>query len=395
MRGSVVKRTDSKGRAGYFAVVEERADDGKRRRRWRSDPATGSAFTSKKAAEAYIADLVSAMNAGNYVEPSRETLGSWLDSWLKIIKPTVKPSTWASYEKNMRLHVKPHLGSRELRRLNAADLDKLYSRLLTEGRADHAHGTGLSPRTVRYVATILGRALKDATRKGLIPRSPAADADPPSAKVAASKSSDMHTWTGDQMSTFLAACHDHRYGPVFAFLAGTGCRRGEALGLRWRDVDLDENRASIVQSVAKVAGKVLIGDTKSSSGRRVALDAELVAMLREHRTTQLERRLLLGTGWRDHDLVFAGPIGEPIYPETVSRSFKELVDRLGLPAIRLHDLRHTWATIALGAGIHPKVVQERLGHANVSITLNIYSHVAPTLHDDAADTVARLMRGSR
>ena len=115
-------------------------------------------------------------------------------------------------------------------------------------------------------------------------------------------------------------------------------------------------------------------------------------MLREQRIRQAERRLLLGIGCRDHDLVFAGPIGEPLYPERVSRSFRELADKLDLPAIRLHDLRHTWATLALSAGIHPKVVQERLGHANVSITLNIYAHVAPVLHDDAAETVARLMR---
>ena len=109
-----------------------------------------------------------------------------------------------------------------------------------------------------------------------------------------------------------------------------------------------------------------------------------------HRT---ELRLLMGAGWRDRDLVFPDFTGAPQYAETVSRTFRELVDDLGLPPIRLHDLRHTWATLALQAGIHPKVVQERLGHANVSITLGVYSHVAPTLHDDAASTVAALMRG--
>jgi hypothetical protein len=139
-RGSVVKRTDSKGMPGYFVVVEERDAAGNRKRRWRSDPATGSAFTSRRAADAYAATLVMSINDGTYVEPNKDTLGAWLDVWLAIITPTVRPSTWASYEKNVRLHIKPHLGAVELRRLNAADLDRLYQYLLTTGRADHAAG---------------------------------------------------------------------------------------------------------------------------------------------------------------------------------------------------------------------------------------------------------------
>lgn len=392
MRGSVVRRADSKGRMRYFVVVEERDTSGRRKRRWRSDPATGSGFTSKRAADAYAATLVTSINDGTYIEPNKDTTGAWLDVWLGIIRPTVRPSTWASYEKNVRLHIKPHIGVVELRRLGAADLDRLYQRLLADGRADHQAGKGLSPRTVRYVATILGRALKDAVRKGLIPRSPAVDADPP--KAAAFTGSAMQTWTGEQLGGFLDAVDEqgHRMGAVFAFLALTGCRRGEALGLRWSDLDLERGRAAIVQTVGKVAGKTIVGTTKTSAGKRVvALDSGLVALLRRHRKDQNELRLLMGAGWRDHDLVFASHTGEHRYPETVSRVFRETVDDLGLPPIRLHDLRHTWATLALQAKIHPKVVQERLGHANIAITLGIYSHVTATLHDEAAETVAGML----
>lgn len=401
MKGSVIKRTDAKGKVGYYVVVEERTTDGKRRRRWRTDPDTGSAFTSKRAAEGYAARLVTELGDGTYVEPNKETLGAWLDVWLELIRPTVRPSTWASYEKNVRLHIKPRLGGVKLARLNAADLDRLYQDLLAGGRATPARkdgkpradadkGTGLSPRTVRYVSTILGRALKDAVRKGLIPRSPALAADPP--KASASTSDTMRTWTAEELGRFLAAVEDADLGPVFTFLALTGTRRGEALGLRWSDLDLDGATASIVQTVGKVAGRVLIGTTKTNAGKRVvALDKGLVTALRAQRKRQNEHRLLMGAGWQDHDLVFADVDGNPLHPERVSRVFRETVDDLGLPPIRLHDLRHTWATLALRAKVHPKVVQERLGHANVAITLGIYSHVAPTLHEEAAETVAALL----
>jgi integrase len=141
--------------------------------------------------------------------------------------------------------------------------------------------------------------------------------------------------------------------------------------------------------------QVLIGRTKTGTGTRsiIALDSALVAILREHWRRQAEQRLLLGAGWQDHDLVFPNPYGASQYPETVSRTFTEHVAKLGLPAIRLHDLRHTWASVALASGVHVKVVQERLGHSTSLITLDTYSHVLPALHDEAASTVSNLLRG--
>lgn len=182
---------------------------------------------------------------------------------------------------------------------------------------------------------------------------------------------------------------------MWAFLASTGCRRGEALGLRWSDLDLDGKHATLVQSVQKVAGQVIVGEVKTAaSRRRIALDDATVDMLRAQRKRQAAQRLLVGPAWADGDLVFAGPTGEPMYPETVTRTFHTTVRRLGLPPITLHGLRHTWASLALAAGIHAKVVQERLGHANVGMPLNIYSHVAPVMHDDAAEQVAAMVRNA-
>ncbi len=396
MRGSILldKRNNDPRKPRYRIVIEERTNDGKRRRRWFSDPVTGAAFTSKKSAQAHLSSLLNSVNTGVYVPPTKETLNSWLDTWLGIMKPNLKPSTYASYERVLRVHVRPPLGSLTLSKITAADLDRLYGAMLESGRSDYREGEGLSPRTVRYCSTIVGRVLKDAMRKGLIPRNPAELADAPRAGKT-SPEADM-SWSALDLHTFLAATAHEYYGPVWAFLASTGCRRGEALGLRWSDLDLDARRASLVQSVQKVAGKVIIGDVKtSSSRRRIALDDATVTVLRDQRKRQAEARLAVGGAWSDLGLVFTGATGEPFYPETVTRTFHKRIRTLGLPPIKLHGLRHTWASLALEAGVHAKVVQERLGHANVGITLNIYSHVAPVMHEEAAETVARLVRSAK
>lgn len=176
-------------------------------------------------------------------------------------------------------------------------------------------------------------------------------------------------------------------------LATAGLRRGEALGLRWSDVDLDAGRASIRQTVIAVKHTPMLGAPKATMGRRtVTLDKGTVAALREHRKRQAAERLLIGAGWTDTDLVFCHVDGTMLHPERFTRGFSEAARRLGLPEIRLHDLRHGWATLALQAGIHPKVVQERLGHANIGITLDTYCHVIAGLHEDGAEQVAALFR---
>ncbi len=168
---------------------------------------------------------------------------------------------------------------------------------------------------------------------------------------------------------------------LFTFIAYTGCRKSEALGLRWQDVDLDKGKVSIVQTSHRVLGKGIITQPpKSAKGRRaIALDPETVAVLRAHRTKQLEERLRLGEIYEDNGLVLPGTFGVPLNPEAASRAFRRLADKAGLQGVRLHDLRHFHATALLKAGVHPKVVQERLGHATISVTLDTYSHVLPGL----------------
>ncbi|HUP73005.1 MAG TPA: site-specific integrase [Acidimicrobiales bacterium] len=283
----------------------------------------------------------------------------------------------------------PRIGDTLLQAVDAGTLNRLYSELLSDG--NQSQPGGLATRTVAYVHTIVHRALKDAVKWGRLARNPADSSDPP--RASASSVAPMATWRADVLRDFLArtaGCGD-RYYSLWVLLATTGMRRGEALGLRWSDVDLDAATAAVVQTVIVVAHRVELGAPKTGRGTRVVdLDAGTIAALRAHRLHQLEERILIGAGWRDHDLVFCKVDGDPLHPERVSREFLRRIERWKLPPLTLHGLRHTWATLALKAGVHPKVVQERLGHATIGITLGVYSHVTAGMQREAAEAVAEL-----
>jgi len=383
MRGSIVKRGK-----GYSVVVDLDRDPttGKRRQKWHSG------YRTKRAAEDALSELVNGVKSGSYVEKSKQTVTEYVTDWLAAIEPTVRPATHYSYARNLRLHVVPVLGGMPLQSVDAGVLNTLYASLLAEGRKDYAGG-GLSPRSVRYVHTILHRALKDAVKWGRLARNPADAADPP--RAGSTARAEFTTWTAEQLRTFLDGTREDRNGVAYLLLASTGLRRGEALGLRWSDVDLDAGRIAIRQTVIVIHNRPQLGTPKTAKGRRtVVLDKGTVAALRAHRKRQAAERLQIGSGWQDQDLVFCRVDGTVLHPERFSRSFIAATRRLGLPVIRLHDLRHGWATMALSAGVHPKIVQERLGHANISITIDTYSHVTGTLHQDAAEQVAALFSGS-
>lgn len=441
MNGTVIKR----GKTWSVVVEVGRDENGKRIREWHSG------LRTKREADAKRIELLDRLAKKTHAPKSDQTVGAFLDEWLRAIRPTVRPSTWESYSRNLRLHVTPALGMLRLDAVDGGRLNALYADLLEGGRIEPANkkrrpralveralelreagGTseqiagelvaefgdvapatrhavaamlrreaerggrdaperpGLSPRTVRYVHTILSRAFRDAERWRRIVRSPVSDADPP--RASATKRTTMRTWTAEELGHFLELAGDERLFPAWLLLATTGMRRGEALGLRWEDVDLEEGRARVQQTVVVVAHKVELSSPKTDKGRRsMALDSVTVHALRVHRRRQAEERLAVGPGWVDHGLVFCRVDGGPLHPERFSREFDRRLARWELPRIRLHDLRHTWATLALEAGVHPKVVSERLGHSGIGITLDVYSHVTPALEREAAETVAGLV----
>jgi len=246
---------------------------------------------------------------------------------------------------------------------------------------------------VRYLHAILHRALKEAVGLGLVARNVTEAVAPPKDRRRA-----VESWDVDDVQRFLdVAADDHRYGPIWLVALHTGMRRGELLGLRWQDVNLDAGVLYVRQALSVVATddgpKLTFGEPKTQSGRRtIALDPTCVATLREHRARQIERRLALGPQWREGDLVFTNEIGGPVDPMNLYHRFIALAAKAGVPRIPLHGLRHTHATLLMKHGVNPKVVAERLGHADITLTLSTYSHVLPQMQQQAADVFAEVIR---
>jgi len=380
-RGSVRQAANG---SWYFIV--DVADGAERRQTRRRG------FATKREAQAELTKVLTSLEQGTYVAPQRVTVASFLQTtWLPTVERTIKPGTFESYRRNVRLHIAGRaLGGRLLQDIGPADLNRLYGELLA---GDDKHRP-LSARSVAYIAAILHRAFRDAVRWQAISRNPADAADPPRPGVRP----EMRTWSAAQLRAFLDSLANDRLAGCWWLLATTGMRRGEALGLRWVDVDLDRKLIRITRTLIttdvqrKGSPGFSWGTPKTAKGRRtVALDDQAVGALKAHRKRQREERLAAGAEYQDQDLVICEPDGSPIHPKTISYQFRKAARSAGVPPIRLHDLRHTHATLALQAGVHPRVVQERLGHANVSITLDTYSHVDLDLQAAAAARVAALL----
>lgn len=246
---------------------------------------------------------------------------------------------------------------------------------------------GLSPTTVGLYHGILHRALDQAVRWRLVQRNPCDDVDPPRPAKP-----EMQTWTAEQTRTFLAGTADHDLGALFRLALTTGMRQGELIGLRWDDLGLDKGVLAVRRTLNRDRdGGLAFNEPKSAAGKRaIALPASCAATLKGHHVDQKVRRLRHGDAWCETGLVFDRGNGQP-HHNAVRAAFKREAARLALPAIRFHDQRHTAATLALAEGIHPKVVQERLGHSDVTMTLNRYSHVTMSMQREAADRLERLL----
>ena len=360
-RGSV-QQSDN---GNWFFIVDTTLPGGPRRQTRRRG------FPTRKAAQAALTKILGTMSDHSYVTPSRLTLTEFIETrWLPAVAGELRVSTHASYSRNLRLHILPVLGAVPLQTLDASTLTALYQRLATQGRKDHLGGRPLSTTTVRYIHTIVRSALQTAYEWDLTPRNVADRAKPPKPKARGDRHERINTWPHGTLRQFLHQSEGERLHPLWLLLATTGLRRGEAIGLTWQALDLDLGTLSVRRSLVDVdCGRPIWSDPKTSRGRRVvALDSTTLEALRQVQTRTEADRHLAGSAYEDHGLVFTHQDGSPLHPDTTSKNFTRRVEQLGQPRIRLHDLRHTWATLALESGIHPKVVQERLGHANVSIT---------------------------
>jgi integrase len=329
--------------------------------------------TRKEAAEKLTKALAD-RDMGLVLEGENRTLAAFLDGWLEgTVKGSVKATTYESYERLIRCHIKPELGRRKLKTLAPDHVQALYQRKLD---------SGLAPGTVRQIHSVLSRALDQAVKWGTVPRNVCKVTTPPKPDA-----EEIRPLDAEQARQLLRTAGGERFEALYVLAVTAGLRIGELLALRWQDVDLEASGATLrvrrTKSTAK-SGPVFT-TPKNGKGRSIRLTRHAIEALKAHRATQNVERLKAGVLWQDNGLVFCTHGGRPLDSHNVARtSFKPLLKRADLPDIRFHDLRHTCATLLLSRGHHPKLVQELLGHASVALTLDRYSHVLPGMGDQTA-----------
>jgi integrase len=310
------------------------------------------------------------------------TVGEYLETWLAG-KHALKPKTMSLDRDFTTNYLVPHLGQIRLLQLRSHHLDRMYLAIALGRR-----GRPLSASTIRRIHAVLRSALNGAVKRRLIPYSPADHIE-----LAPENPKRPKPWTVQECQTFLHDIADDRLVNLYHLILFTGMRRGEAIGLRWEDVDLDVACLSVEQQITEVHGRGVIGTPKTKRGTRVIpIDDDTVAILRRHKEMQVVEHTAWGPAWNDAGLVFTREDGRPLRPEYATRHFQALAAKAGLPAIRLHDLRHTNASLALEAGVEMKVVSDRLGHSQISVTADLYTHVSRGLGNAAAEQIAGVLR---
>ena len=348
----------------------------RKQRRAGGFPSKAAAIEAMKRLEAEVVD-------GTYVERSRVTLGQYLEEWLAACR-NIRPNTIRDYSVSIRKHINPRIGNVRLQMVDRLQVRGLYRKLAE---------SGLGEKTVHNIHICLHKALQDGVDDGLLRRNPAERAH-----TKPKDGPEMETWSGDELAAFLAFSAQDRDLALYHVAAATGMRRGELLGLRWRDVDLDGARLSVRQQFTRQGNGLGFGPPKSrKSIRTIDVDEETIALLREQNERQRFDRRACGSAYRaDLDLVFCRPGGSPEDPNVIGRRFVRRVRGLGtVPAIALHGLRHTHATLLLEAGVDVKTVSERLGHDNVQTTLQLYGHVTQGMRSNAAARFGALLAGAR
>ncbi|HEY4037054.1 MAG TPA: tyrosine-type recombinase/integrase [Ktedonobacteraceae bacterium] len=305
----------------------------------------------------------------------KQKLGDYLVEWLEATHkpPMVKPSTYIQYRSVIHRHLVPGLGHVSLRKLTPQHIQAFYAQKIKEG---------LKPRTIALIHAALHKALENAVKWNLISRNVASLVSLPRAEA-----HEIHPLTSDEIENLVAAAKGHWLEPILILAVTTGMRRGELLALHWNDVDLERGVLHVRHTVNRLGSYgVVEHDPKTRSSRRkVVLPNVALSMLKDHRLHQDQIKVKAGDNWKAMNLVFTNDFGDFISVDKLLRHFKALLEKAGLPHMRFHDLRHSAATILLTMGVHPKVVQELLGHSTIAMTMDTYSHLLPSMQKDAAN----------
>jgi integrase len=367
MKGHIRERSP-----GHWAIVIDAREPvtGKRKRRWYSFCGT------KRQAQVECARLISEIQSGAYVDASKITVAAYLDRWLDHMATQVSPSSHRTYSTMMRAYVVPAIGMVRLKKLRPIDLANLYATTLRS----------LAPKSVILLHNVLSEALRQAMRWQLLAHNPAVAVAPPRVER-----KQMSVLDADATLDLIEATRTTDLLMPVLLAAMTGMRRGEIVALRWHSIDLDAGQLAIVASTEQVGRKTRDKPPKSGRSRTVALPALLIEELRRYRLQQAEALLRLGMRQGEDTRVCARADGAPWRPDSLTRAFRRFLRSHNLPRMRFHGLRHAHATHLLAANVHPKIVQERLGHASISMTLDLYSHVVPGMQEEAAASVDTLM----
>lgn len=346
-----------------------------------NDPSTGKriqktkgGFKTKKAAQEACAELITELTKGIYVDPKDLLFKDLVEEWLELSKVRVKDTTFKNYFRAAGTRIIPSLGQMKVKDINHATIQKYINELMEEG---------LTPRYIEYLFTVINGSVEHGVKTERLVKNPLQYVEVPRPRRR------THiTWSIEEINRFL---HFAKFGNPIYFISlkiaiHTGMRRGEVLGLMWKDVNLKEQKISVTQSLIYDDEGFRFSDLKTASSKRlISIDDDLTAELKQYKAQQNQFKLALGSEYHDLDLVCCREDGRPIYPRTLAIHFESVIKKSGVPKIRLHDLRHTHATILLKLGENPKVVSERLGHSTVSMTLDTYSHVTPDMQEKAAD----------
>ena len=357
---------------------------------------TRGGFTTQREAVSALAKARVGRDGGE--DPTRKDtkkrVGEYLREWVTGMKGSLKPTTFASYELLSHKYLIPRLGTVPLRRLTTATINTAYGEIQATGRLKDATSP-LSARSVRHVHAVLRLALKDAVAAGLISHNPAIGAKLPRDR---GEVREMQVWSAEQLAAFLKSTRGDRLHELWYTAALTGLRRGELLGLRWSDLtwpdeDGESGRLRIRRGFVSVDGKATLSSPKTEAGARdVAIDPGTVLALRRQAARQLDDQDKWGDAWQDTGYVFTIENGQPLHPERATKLFREAIKQAKLPRIRLHDLRHTHATLGLEAGIPVKIISQRLGHSSTRITQDVYQHVLKEQQEAAAGQIADLVK---
>jgi integrase len=378
MKGHIRERSP-----GHWAIVIDMRDPatGRRRRKWHSFAGT------KRQAQIESARLISALQGGTYLEPAKVTVAAHMERWLLHVRPQVSPKTFERYCGVVRGNIVPALGGILLTKLQPAQISETYAKALSNGRRD-GNG-GLSPASVLYMHRLLKEALAVAvTEWRLLSWNPA-----DSIKAPKVKRKNMRSLDTAETATLLEAVREYRLLIPVLLAVTCGLRRGEICALRWRNVGLSGTaQLAIVGSTEQTKAGIREKETKSGRARTVALTTLAIEELRRHKAQQAKELLRLGIRQSDEMYVVAQVDGRPLKPDSLTHEFARFIAGTALPKVRFHDLRHSHATHMLASGVHPKIAQERLGHATIAITLDLYSHVLPGMQADAASRVDEVLR---